>query len=177
MATLNGSVSWTKRALRVLHLAHEEAKYAGAPSIGIEHILLGLLREGCGMGAEILRATQVDEGVVRQSLHIPRPPQAAVFGITTNPLLRWLRRWRRSSSVLQWDALRLNEQARWCLAKAMEEAQALRVRFVGTEHLLFGLASVEESGGDASQVLSRFHLNASQVHEQIVRLYHNANVS
>lgn len=176
MVALNGSAGWTKRALRVIHLAHEEAKYAGASAIGQEHLLLGLLREGRGMAAEILRTTQVDEGAVRQALHIPRPPQAMLASTTSNPLVRWLRRWRRSSQVLPWDALRLNEQARWCLDKAMEEAQTLNVRFVGTEHLLFGLASVEESGGDTEKVLERFHLYATQVHERVVRLYRSTNI-
>lgn len=176
MSTLNGSIAWTKRGLRVIHLAHEEARYAGATAIGREHILLGLLREGRGMGAEILRTMQVDEGVVRQALHLPRSPQVASSGITTNPLLRWLRRWRRSSSILPWDALRLNEQARQCLDTAMEEAQTLHVRFVGTEHLLFGIASVEEIDGDTEKALGRFHFHANQVHEQIVRLYRSANM-
>ena len=176
MVIADGSVTWTKRALRVIHLAHEEAKYAGSHAIGLEHILLGLLREGHGMGAEILRTMQVDEGKIRQAIQIPRPPQAAPSLMRANPLFRWLRRrLRRSSPTLEWDALRLDEQAKQCLDKAIEEVQTLHVRFVGTEHLLFGLASIEE--GDSEKALGHLRLDARQVHEHVVRLYRRSNIT
>lgn len=176
MVAFHSRVAWTKRALRVMHLAHEEARYANAPAIGIEHILLGLLREGRGMGAKILRTMQIDEYVVRQTLHMPHPLQAESSDTIIGPLVHWLRRWWHSSSIGSWDALHLNGQARSCLDKAMDEVQALHVRFVGTEHLLFGLASVEEVGNDAKKELAGFQFAAAQIHEHIVRLYRNAHI-
>lgn len=177
MTMLTGSVPWTKRAVRVLHLAHEEARSAGSPVISVEHILLGLLREGHGMGAEILRAMQVDEGAIRHALGIPRPAQAASSPLATHLLVRWLRRrLRRSSSPLAWDALRLNEQAKRCIEEAAEAAQMLHVRFIGTEHVLFGLASVKESGGATGNILSSLSLDAHQVQEQVIRLYQRAHL-
>ncbi len=177
MSMLTGSVPWTKRAVRVLHLAHEEARYAGSQTIGVEHILLGLLREGHGMGAEILRSMQVDEGAIRYALGIARPTQEASSLWATYPLVRWLnRRLRRSSSPLAWDALRLSEQAKRCFEKAAESAQMLHVRFIGTEHVLFGLVSVKESEGAAGNILSPLSLDTRQVQEQVVRLYQRAHL-
>lgn len=177
MITSDGSLPWTKRALRVLHFAHQEARFAGSHSIGVEHLLLGLLRERHGMGAKILRTVQVDEDSVRHALSLPCPPQATLSVITSVPFLRWLRRWRRRSSAqLGWDALRLDEQAKRCFEKAAEEAQTLHVGFIGTEHLLFGVASAEQGEGAVEKAHNQLRLDASQIHEQVVRLYQHAHI-
>ena len=47
---------FTERAQKVLYYAREEAKNLKYPAIGTEHILLGLLREGEGVGAKALVA-------------------------------------------------------------------------------------------------------------------------
>ncbi|SHN53037.1 ATP-dependent Clp protease ATP-binding subunit ClpC [Desulfitobacterium chlororespirans DSM 11544] len=50
-----GEVSLTPRVKRVIELAHEEARRHGVSYIGTEHLLLGLLMEGEGVAARVLR--------------------------------------------------------------------------------------------------------------------------
>ncbi|TWH58618.1 ATP-dependent Clp protease ATP-binding subunit ClpC [Desulfitobacterium sp. LBE] len=50
-----GEVSLTPRVKRVMELAHEEARRHGVSYIGTEHLLLGLLMEGEGVAARVLR--------------------------------------------------------------------------------------------------------------------------
>jgi ATP-dependent Clp protease ATP-binding subunit ClpC len=59
---------YTDRARQVVVLAGEEAKRLGQASIGTEHILLGLMREGEGVGAQVLRGTGVEFADIRQQI-------------------------------------------------------------------------------------------------------------
>ncbi len=61
-----GEVSYTPRAKKVLELSVEEAQSLGHNYIGTEHILLGLIREGEGVAAQVLRGMGVDDNQVRQ---------------------------------------------------------------------------------------------------------------
>ncbi|HOB23194.1 MAG TPA: Clp protease N-terminal domain-containing protein, partial [Bacillota bacterium] len=61
-------LAFTPRAKRVLELAWDEARQMGVNYIGTEHILLGLIREGEGVAAQVLRAMNVDAGKVRQQV-------------------------------------------------------------------------------------------------------------
>ena len=55
-----GNIPYTPRVKKVLALAGKEAKSLGHSYVGTEHILLGLLREGDGVAAQILRNLDVD---------------------------------------------------------------------------------------------------------------------
>ncbi|MGB9846254.1 MAG: Clp protease N-terminal domain-containing protein, partial [Desulfotomaculales bacterium] len=57
---------FTQRAHRVLYLAQEEAKRLNFPYVGTEHLLLGLIREGEGVAAQVLTSLGVDAEKVRQ---------------------------------------------------------------------------------------------------------------
>jgi ATP-dependent Clp protease ATP-binding subunit ClpA len=59
---------FTRRAKKVLELSLREAVQRGDGFIGAEHVLLGLVREGEGVGPEILRSRGVDAPVVRAAL-------------------------------------------------------------------------------------------------------------
>ena len=61
-------VPFTPRAKKALELALREATALGDNFIGAEHVLLGLLREGDGVAAEILRGHRVDAAAVRDAL-------------------------------------------------------------------------------------------------------------
>jgi ATP-dependent Clp protease ATP-binding subunit ClpC len=60
-----GNVPFTPRAKKVLQLAATEARTLNHSYIGTEHILLGLLREGEGVAAQVLRALNVDVDTTR----------------------------------------------------------------------------------------------------------------
>jgi ATP-dependent Clp protease ATP-binding subunit ClpA len=59
---------FTPRAKKVLELSLREALALGDGFIGAEHVLLGLLREGDGVAARILRSRGVDRAAVREAL-------------------------------------------------------------------------------------------------------------
>lgn len=66
--TVTGHVPFTPRAKKVLELSLREALQLGHNYIGTEHILLGLVREGDGVAAQILVKLGADLGRVRQQV-------------------------------------------------------------------------------------------------------------
>jgi ATP-dependent Clp protease ATP-binding subunit ClpC len=73
---LSGHIPFTPRAKKVLELSQREAARLGHAYIGTEHILLGLIREGDGVAAQVLVTLGADLNRVRQQviqlLHGPR---------------------------------------------------------------------------------------------------------
>ena len=55
-----GNIPYTPRVKKVLTLAGKEAKSLNHSYVGTEHILLGLLREGEGVAARVLKSLEVD---------------------------------------------------------------------------------------------------------------------
>jgi ATP-dependent Clp protease ATP-binding subunit ClpA len=64
----SGRLPFTPRAKKVLELSLREAIAMGDHFIGGEHLLLGLVREGDGVAARILRSRGVDRAAVRAGL-------------------------------------------------------------------------------------------------------------
>jgi ATP-dependent Clp protease ATP-binding subunit ClpC len=75
-----GHVPFTPRAKKVLELSLREAMQLNHNFIGTEHILLGLLREGDGVGAQLLRSYGVDLTAARQRVAdaVPQPSAESV---------------------------------------------------------------------------------------------------
>src|SRR5919205_2618897 len=63
-----GHIPFTPRAKKVLELSLREALQLGHNYIGTEHILLGLIREGEGVAAQVLQKLGADLGRVRQQV-------------------------------------------------------------------------------------------------------------
>ena len=63
-----GNIPYTPRVKKVLDLAQREAKKLNHTYVGTEHILLGLLREGDGVAARVLRSLDVDIEQTRQEI-------------------------------------------------------------------------------------------------------------
>jgi ATP-dependent Clp protease ATP-binding subunit ClpC len=63
-----GEIPFTPRAKRVLELAIEEARLLGHNYVGTEHLLLGLIREGEGVAAQVLAELGVDRKRVREEV-------------------------------------------------------------------------------------------------------------
>ena len=66
-ATSNGHIPFTTHAKQVLELSLREALQLGHSYIGTEHILLGLIREGEGVGTQVLIKMDVDLGELRST--------------------------------------------------------------------------------------------------------------
>ena len=63
-----GEIPFTPRAKRVLELAIDEARQLGHNYVGTEHLLLGLIREGEGVAAQVLSELGVDRKRVREEV-------------------------------------------------------------------------------------------------------------
>jgi ATP-dependent Clp protease ATP-binding subunit ClpC len=64
----HGPIPFTPRTKKVLELAAREARDLGHNYIGTEHILLGLMREGAGVGAQILNSAGIEFSAVRHQI-------------------------------------------------------------------------------------------------------------
>ena len=137
---------FTDRARRVVVLAQEEARMLNHNYIGTEHILLGLIHEGQGVAAEVLRALDISlESVRRQVEEIIGRGQAAPTGhIPFTP---------RAKKVLE---------------LSLREALTLGHNYIGTEHILLGL--IREGEGVAAQVLQKLGADLNRVRQQVIRL-------
>ncbi|MFM7103589.1 MAG: Clp protease N-terminal domain-containing protein, partial [Verrucomicrobiota bacterium] len=72
---VSGNIPYTPRVKKVLSLAAKEAKALNHTYVGTEHILLGLLREGDGVAAKVLKNLDVDIEQCRQEIHRELDPQ------------------------------------------------------------------------------------------------------
>ena len=138
---------FTDRARKVMALANQEAQRFNHEYIGTEHILLGLVKEGSGVGANVLKNLDIDLRKVRlevEKLVKPGPEMVTMGKLPQTP---------RAKKVIEY---------------AIEEARNLNHNYVGTEHLLLGL--LREHDGVAAQVLMNLGLKLDQVREEVLNL-------
>jgi ATP-dependent Clp protease ATP-binding subunit ClpA len=138
---------FTNRARKVMALANQEVQRFNHEYIGTEHILLGLVNEGSGVGANVLKNLDVDLRKVR--LEVEKLVKSAVDMVT----MRKLPQTPRAKKVIEY---------------AIEEARNLNHNYVGTEHLLLGL--LREHDGVAAQVLMNLSLKLEEVREEVLNL-------
>jgi len=129
---------FTERARAAVYFAQEEASSRGLGWIGPECLLLGLLHDEKAVAVAMLRAAGVD---------LPR------LAIELNMLLP-----RQSSSP--GAQAQLTPAAKRALDLAYAEARALGCDYVGTEHVLLGLAC---EGGDITRLLGEFGISAERL--------------
>lgn len=138
---------FTERARKVMALANQEAQRLNHDYIGTEHILLGLVKEGAGVGANVLKNLGVELRKVRKQVDnfIKHGAEEVAMGkLPQTP---------RAKRVIEY---------------AVEEARQLGHNYVGTEHLLLGL--LRETDGIAAQVLQRLGLKLEDVREEVLNL-------
>ncbi len=138
--------SLTKRARRVLELSQEEARHFQHHYIGTEHLLLGLLREGEGVAAQVLKRLGVD-------LEQARNQVIFIIGQGDHPTTSELPMTPRAKKVLEF---------------AFDEALRLGHRFLGTEHLLLGM--LREGEGVAAQVLKKLGVDLEEARAQTIQI-------
>jgi ATP-dependent Clp protease ATP-binding subunit ClpA len=138
---------FTDRARKVLELAKQEAQLLSHQYIGTEHILLGLLAEGSGVAANVLKNLDIDPRTIRlevEKIVLPAPDMVMTGNMPQTP---------RAKKVIEYS---------------IEEARNLNHNYVGTEHLLLGL--LREQEGVAAQVLMNLGLKLEDVREEVLRL-------
>ena len=138
---------FTDRARKVMALANQEAQRFNHEYIGTEHILLGLVKEGSGVGATVLKNLDVDIKKLRLEVekHVKSGPDMVTMGkLPQTP---------RAKKVIEY---------------AIEEARSLNHNYVGTEHILLGI--LRESEGIAAQVLMSCSLKLEDVRQEVLNL-------
>lgn len=137
---------FTERARKVLKLAQEEAQRFHHNYIGTEHLLLGLVREGEGVAAQVLMSLDVDLEKVREAVE-------SIIG--------------RGDRIVHGE-IGLTPRSKKVIELAVDEARRLNHHYIGTEHLLLGL--LREGEGIAVGVLESFGLSLQEVREKIIEV-------
>ena len=134
---------FTERARKVLTLAQEETHRLNHNSIGTEHLLLGLVREGDGVAARVLSDMGVD---------LPRAR------VALDQLVG-----RGESMVV--GEVGLTPRAKKAIELAVAEARRLNHHSIGTEHLLLGL--IRERDGTAMGVLQTLGIDPEALRSRV----------
>jgi ATP-dependent Clp protease ATP-binding subunit ClpC len=138
---------FTDRARKVMALARKEAQRFNHDFIGTEHILLGLIQEGSGVAANVLRNLGVEVNKIRSEIE---------KNVQTGP------------SMVTMGQLPFTPRAKKVLELSVEEANELGHNYIGTEHLLLGL--IRENDGVAAQVLLDMNLKLEDVRSEVLEL-------
>jgi ATP-dependent Clp protease ATP-binding subunit ClpA len=138
---------FTDRARKVMQLANQEAQRFNHEYIGTEHILLGLVKEGDGVAANVLKNLHADLRKIR--LEVEKLVQVEPDQIHPGKLPQ-------------------TPHAKKVIEYSIEEARKLEHKYVGTEHLLLGL--LREKEGVAAQVLVNMGLRLEDVREEVLDL-------
>jgi ATP-dependent Clp protease ATP-binding subunit ClpA/predicted dehydrogenase len=167
-----GNIPYTPRVKKVLALAAKEAKNLHHFYVGTEHILLGLMREGDGVAARVLKNFKVDIEQTRLEILKELDPTFAAVpgdavtkacgesGTSTQPV----------SETSGEDDLSAQEAgptpaAQKALRFAREEAERMKHHFIGPEHILIGLIAVGQ--GMAFDALLKLGFRLAEVQETI----------
>ena len=130
-----------------MQLANQEAQRFNHEYIGTEHVLLGLIKEGSGVAANVLKNLDGDLRKIR--LEVEKLVQSGPDMVTMGKLPQT----PRAKKVIEYS---------------MEEARNLNHNYVGTEHILLGL--LREQEGVAAQVLMNLGLKLEEVREEVLNL-------
>ncbi|MBX3465133.1 MAG: ATP-dependent Clp protease ATP-binding subunit [Planctomycetes bacterium] len=136
---------FTDRAKKVMSFARQEAMKFNHEYIGTEHILLGLVQEGSGVAANVLKNMTVDLEKIRHEVEKI---------VKTGP------------SMVTMGQLPFTPRAKKVLELSLEEASQLSHNYIGTEHLLLGL--IRENEGIAAQVLMNLGVKLDEVREEVL---------
>jgi ATP-dependent Clp protease ATP-binding subunit ClpC len=145
---------FTERARQVVVLAQDEARALGHGYIGTEHLLLGLLREEEGIAARTLESLNVTIEEVRAQVE-------RIVG--------------RGDDDTATGQIPFTPRAKKTLELALREGQALGHNYIGTEHILLGLARQDD--GIAGQILSALGADVDTVRRHVIRLLGGAGGS
>jgi len=137
---------FTEKAIKVIMLAQEEARRLGHNFVGTEQILLGLIGEGTGVAAKVLKSMGVN-------LKDARIEVEKIIG--------------RGSGFVAVE-IPFTPRAKRVLELSLEEARQLGHNYIGTEHLLLGL--IREGEGVAARVLENLGVDLTKVRTKVIRI-------
>ncbi|XP_020881727.1 chaperone protein ClpC2, chloroplastic isoform X2 [Arabidopsis lyrata subsp. lyrata] len=137
---------FTERAIKVIMLAKEESRRLGHNFVGTEQILLGLIGEGTGIAAKVLKSMGIN-------LKDSRVEVEKIIG--------------RGSGFCALE-IPLTPRTKRVLDLSLEEARQLGHNYIGSEHLLLGL--LREGEGIAVRVLEILGAGPSNIRTLVIRM-------
>jgi len=137
---------FTQRVRKVLFLAREEAGRMQHDYIGTEHLLLGIIREGEGIAAQVIKRLGIDFEQIQRAVEEIVSPQSGAITIGEIPF---------------------TPRAKRVLELSIDEARLHSHNYVGTEHLL--LALIKEGEGVAARVLNDLGADHEKVKREVMK--------
>jgi len=139
---------FTDRARKVMALANQEAQRLNHDHISPEHVLLGLTKEGSGVGANVLKNLGVDHRKVRSEVEklvesVPEP------------------------SYQTMGKLPLTQETTDILEAAVAYSGEFKHRYVGTEHIAYALSADTKEDSIVRRVFQELQLEPSEFGEEI----------
>ncbi|MGB3694857.1 MAG: ATP-dependent Clp protease ATP-binding subunit [Spirulinaceae cyanobacterium] len=136
---------FTDKAIKAVMLAQEEARRSGHNLVGSEQILLGLIAEGTGIAAQVLKELGVELSQAREAVKnlIGRRPGYTPVNIPFTP------------------------KAQKFFEQSLQEARQLGNNFIGPEHLLLALTTQQDSV--AAKVLEQLGVDLAKVRTEVIR--------
>jgi ATP-dependent Clp protease ATP-binding subunit ClpA len=137
---------FTEESIKVIMLAQEESRRLGHNYVGTEQLLLGIVGEGTGIGAKVLKSMGVTLKAARKEVQLLTGRGSGFVAIE----------------------IPFTPRAKRVLELSLEEARQLGHNYMGTEHLLLGLVGV--GGGIANRVFDRLDVAVSDIRNQVIRM-------
>ncbi|XP_057870471.2 ATP-dependent Clp protease ATP-binding subunit ClpA homolog CD4B, chloroplastic [Cryptomeria japonica] len=137
---------FTEKAIKVIMLSQEEARRLQHNYVGTEQILLGLIGEGTGIAAKVLKSMGINLKEARLEVE-------KIIG--------------RGSGFVAVE-IPFTPRAKRVLELALEEARQLGHNYIGSEHLLLGM--LREGEGVAARVLEKLGADPSNIRTQVIRM-------
>ena len=138
-------MNFTEKAQKALNISKDMAIEFGHDYIGTEHILLGIVKEGSGIAAKMLREQDVDEEKIKKEI-------AELIGVG-EPNGKVPEFTPRSKRVLE---------------NAAMEARHMNMKYIGTEHILLGI--IRENDSVAIRILVDLNVDPRMLFEDFARL-------
>jgi len=140
--------NFSERVQEVIKYSKEEAFRLGHDFIGSEHLLLGMIREGEGVGITILKNLGVE------LIKLKRTIEDAI---------------RSSGGTITIGKVPLTKQAEKVLKRTQIESKVYRKQVIGTEHLLLGI--VRDMDNVAANILAQFNVTYETVRAELNAIY------
>lgn len=137
---------YSQRVKEVITLAREEALRLGHDYIGTEHLILGMIREGEGLGLELIQKAGLNPEELRTSI------ENSTRGTATN-------------TIKNLSNIPLTRQSEKVLKITHLEAKIFKSEVIGTEHLL--LAVLRDDDNLGCQILNRYKINYKLIKEML----------
>ena len=141
---------FTDRSRKVMQLANQESLRFNHEYVGPEHIVLGLLKEGSGVAAHVLKNMDVDLRKLRHAIEKVVAPVG--------------------QDVVTMGHLPQTPAAKKVIEHAIAIARELNHNYIGTEHLLLGICRLAESDEKMAAVLKEVGVSFDVVRDEILAL-------